>query len=230
MADYMMTIKRVYRRSLGANFDVAITTTWTDGSSVTLENVVDFDPDGGIGVFEPGTAREEVFEYGGVDEQTEQLTEVVRPNTLYNHAAGTFVQEGASATVQMLADGYLEDEEHPVVGVLIPPEYEMTLKVGVRDVDEMETIPISIDDEEDFQASGAPVGTPLVLRTDTDGVTIDSENDTATIGASGSFFLDDVAGSPPAGRAGSAIIFYDSLGGSGAGIYKRLGTAAPTLL
>lgn len=230
MADYLLTVKRVYRRDQGANLESAITTTWTDGNALTLENVVDFDPKGGIGVFEPGTARAEIFQYGGVSEQLEQLTGVVRPNTKFNHGAGTFVQEGETATTSMLVDGYFEDEERPVVGIPVPPELEMTLALGVRTAESMEIIPVALDDDEDEYVSGAAIGTPLVLRTDDDGVKLDTARDSMTIGKNGLFELVDVAGAPPAGTAGRATVFYDSLGAGGAGLYGRFGTGTVTLI
>lgn len=235
MPQYLMTVKHVYRRARGSNLTEALTTSWTDGDSVSIEHVVDFDPDGGIGVFEPGTASEEIFEYGGVNEQTEELTGVIRAATKYAHADGTFVQQGSTATTEMLANGYLEDEEHPVVGVRVPTELEMTLALGIRDVESMETIPIYLDDDEEIIASGAtatgaPIGTPIVHRTDNDGVVIDSARDSVTIGEGGLFELTDVAGNIPPGTPGVATVFYNSTGGAGAGLYGRFGTGTVTLI
>lgn len=227
MSTYLLTIKRVYRRTDGAVLVGPLTSSWTDGASVTLENVVDFDPAGGSGVFEPGTARAEVFEYGGTNEDTEQLTGVIRTGPRFAHARGTFVQEGATATVEMLVDGYLEDEETPVVGIRVPTELELTLSLGVRDQEDMETIPVTLDDEEDFSVSGAPIGAPLVYRTDDDGVKVDTARNSVTIGPGGLFELDDVAGTAPAGTTGKATIYYDSAGAGGSGVYVRKGTAAP---
>src|SRR5688572_17237785 len=220
----MLTIKRVYRVTKGSNLAVALTTSWTDGDDLAVENVVDFDPAGGAGVFEPGTASSEVFLYGGVDTASEELTGVLRPNTKAAHAEGSFVQAGETATQNMRADGYFEDEEFPVVGILIPSAYEFQFALGVREQEVMEVVPVGLTNREDFAVMGGPIGTPSVLRSDNDGVKVETEGDALIIGAAGTLEFEDVAGTVPAGKAGVATIFYNSLGAGGAGLYGRYGT------
>lgn len=230
MSDYVLTIKRVYRRDQGSNLEEALTISWTDGDNLEVETVVDFSPDGGSAVFEPGTVRAETFEYGGIDEDLNELTGVIRPNTRYAHKIGTFVQEGSEPTTEMLVDGYMEDEEEPVVGLGVPAHLEFLFAVGARDQETMETVTVRFADEEDLVVASGPIGTPAILRSDNNGVKIDTKRESVTIGAAGLFEQQDVAGSPPAGVAGVMTTFYDSAGASGAGLYARFGTGAITLI
>lgn len=230
MAIYRMSVKHVYRVTQGGVLDEAVASTWTDGSNISFEHVVDFDPDGGTGVFEPGTAREESFEYGGIDEATSQITGVVRPNTLFAHAAGTFVQAEATAVSEMMADGQLEDEESPVVGIPVPPEFEFHFTAGTYDSETRPVVFVEIDEDNDIlRVASAPIGQSAVLRTDaTDGVEVDSKENRVVVGKGATWELQDVAGSTPPGRAGYVTIWFDSTGTSG--IYGRNGTGAVTLI
>lgn len=62
-----------------------------DGGRVVVDKVQPFDHDGGIGIFDPGSAEREIFTYEGVDASTSQLTGVVRTTPAF-HPAGSFVQ------------------------------------------------------------------------------------------------------------------------------------------
>lgn len=62
-----------------------------NGGRVVVDRVDAFDPRGGLAIFEPASPAREVFDYGGVDEKTSQLTDVVR-TAPGPHPNGSFVQ------------------------------------------------------------------------------------------------------------------------------------------
>ncbi len=163
---HLLTVTRVYKHVNCSPLAQSLTTSLDDGARLKLESVVDFDLDGGQGVFEPNTARAEAFLYSSVDETTDELVGVTRPNTKYAHASGTFVQEGLEATVEKLADGYLDDEQVPAVGIPVPASLYPLLKVGARDDETAETIWISTNEEEDLFVSEGPVGAVPVFDED----------------------------------------------------------------
>jgi murein DD-endopeptidase MepM/ murein hydrolase activator NlpD len=62
-----------------------------NGGRVVVDGTDAFDPDGGLAIFEPASPDREVFNYGGVNEKTGELTDVVR-TTPGPHPNGSFVQ------------------------------------------------------------------------------------------------------------------------------------------
>ena len=80
----------------GSNLVQDVTSTDpADGGNLALESVGSFDPNGGEAVFEPGTADEETFTYGGVDGTQNLLVDVTRPAPRV-HPVGSFVLAGPS--------------------------------------------------------------------------------------------------------------------------------------
>jgi murein DD-endopeptidase MepM/ murein hydrolase activator NlpD len=71
----------------------------SNGGRVVVDGVDAFDPTGGLAIFEPASPDSEVFNYGGVNEKTSELTDVVRTAPSF-HPNGSFVQaiENASAS------------------------------------------------------------------------------------------------------------------------------------
>src|SRR5687768_9011450 len=56
--------KRTWKLTEGSNLTQSVTTgNIADGGELSVEFVTDFDPAGGVAVFEPDTVREEVFLY-----------------------------------------------------------------------------------------------------------------------------------------------------------------------
>lgn len=158
MPKQLLRVQRVYKEIDGSNLVNALTTSWTDGSTLRVEHVTDFNEDGGEIVFEPGTSRQEIALYSGFDEATDELTGVTRPNARFTHAAGTFVQAGAEATVEKLIDGYLDDEDVIAPGIPVPSHLYPYFKLGVRNPDDAETIWVEQDADGDLYASGTAVG------------------------------------------------------------------------
>ena len=159
MADARLTVLSVRKLVQGSPLNQSVSTvTPNDGGRLKVEAVTDFEPDGGEAVFEPGTARQEPFGYSGIDEATDELTGVVRPNTKYTHASGTFVQEGAEATIEKWADGRVDDEDE--IGFFpVPPRLYPFLRVGAYDEDTAPTIPITYNEDDDYlYVSDGPLG------------------------------------------------------------------------
>ena len=67
------------------------------GGRVVVDSVDAFEPNGGLAIFEPASSDREVFNYGGVNEKTSELTDVVR-FAPQSHPNGSFVQAIRNAT------------------------------------------------------------------------------------------------------------------------------------
>jgi hypothetical protein len=164
----LFTITRVYIETAGSVLDQAVTAgSPAAGGRVKVEAITDYDDDGGVGRFyrpelydETSSATYEEFLYSGIDEDTEELTGVTRPNPVTWSAGITFVQEGSEATVEKVADGYFDDEEVPAIGIPIPAHLYPYFPVGPRAQGFEETVwvgQISPDDDQVFVLN-APVG------------------------------------------------------------------------
>lgn len=154
----LLTVQQVRKIIEGANLDQTVTTTSpAEGGKLKLEAVSDFSPRGGLGVFEPGSSREEAFSYSGVDEATDELLGMQRNATKFAHSAGTFVQAGQEKTVDKVVDGLLDDSEIAAVGVPVPPSLYPYFKVGHRD-NLNEVVAVEEDEDGELRIVGVGVG------------------------------------------------------------------------
>lgn len=147
---HLFTVRRVRTVVDGSVTRSALTTSWTDGSSLGLEYGTDFDPAVGVAVIDPGGAAETIY-YRDVDEVTEDLIGVIRPDP-QNHAAGIFVQAGTDPVTRKLADGFFDsDPGTEVSGVPIRAHVDAWYTDGFRDDGVEEAVWIEIDEGDEDQ-------------------------------------------------------------------------------
>ncbi|MPZ69731.1 MAG: hypothetical protein GEU71_09395, partial [Actinobacteria bacterium] len=129
---FHFTVNRIYTQTEGSITRDALTDTWSDGASLPVEAVTDFEPTEGVAVIDPDGTPETIY-FTGVNLDNENLTGVVRPNAA-NHAAGVFIQSGASPTTRKLAAGYFDSDPNAEVrGVPIRAALEPWHPAGFRD-------------------------------------------------------------------------------------------------
>lgn len=163
------TIYRVYEETSGGVLAEALSGSWTNGSSLLIEAATDFSPDGGEGVFEPSTAREEAFSYSGVIINAsdaigtkDALTGVIR-SAPQSHAKGTEIWDGTASnpTVEKLCD--VEVDGELLTGIPIDPSVSTLHKRKAYAPDERYVVPMVFDDDGLARVIDGAVGTrPLV--------------------------------------------------------------------
>lgn len=160
-------VLNVYKITAGSVLKDAVTTTSPlEGARWKVEAISDFnprDPDngegGGSAIVEPGTANAETIHYSDIDEATDELVGVIRPSPKA-HAAGVFVQEGETASVEKWALVKIDDEEE-LRPVPVPTEHAPWLRAGSYDEDDAPTIPVYFDnDDDELYVTGGPIGEP----------------------------------------------------------------------
>lgn len=143
----LMKVQSVYKLTAGSLLvGVMTATSPADGERLSVEQVTDFDPDGGIAVIDS-----ERIGYSSIDEDTDKLVGISRGfngTTAAAHTDGTLVQEGTEATVEKWARGKIDDEEE-VREIPVPAYLYPMLRTGTYSEETAPTIPVYYDDNED---------------------------------------------------------------------------------
>lgn len=158
MPRQLCRVQRVYKEIDGSVLIGSMTTSWTDGSSLAVEHVTDFNGKGGEAVLEPGTPRAELILYSQTDEVTDELLGVTRPNARFSHAAGTFVQQGATPTSEKFVDGYLDDENVVAPGIPVPAELAPWFAINPDDPAAERTAWVDQDEDGTLKVASIPPG------------------------------------------------------------------------
>ena len=146
-------VKNVWRETEGSFLKQALTTSWTDGDPLSIEDITDAEESGGKMVFKSG----EVAYYTGVNPLTEQLTGVTRPGPRAAQAIGSFVQFGSEPVVTTYASGYYEDEDVLITGVTIPEHLSPYFMEGARDDDGLQAVTVGLaENRDDLFVTAAP--------------------------------------------------------------------------
>lgn len=151
----LFSVKSVAKVIAGTVTDSALTGTWSDGSRLAVEYVTDFSPTGGTMVIGTGATPETAY-YSGIDEDTEELTGVTRPNA-GNHAAGAFVQAGAEPSFEKVATGFFGDSpDAEVSGVPIRSFADPYFRTGSREEGAEEVVWVEMDEDDEPWVIDAP--------------------------------------------------------------------------
>lgn len=141
MSDF--TVQRVWRDYKGSVTSAAMT---IGATSVAVENIVDFDEDGGDFVLGADSGT-----YTGITESdTDETAGTVvglSPAVTVAHPKGTFLYEGTKARGPKRCDGFLDGDDSLVEGVLIPSHLRRLFRTGKRVEDEMEVVGVAFDED-----------------------------------------------------------------------------------
>lgn len=137
----------VYKLTAGTILNEAMTAgSPADGESLSVEQVTDFDPDGGTAVI-----GSETLAYDSIDESTDELVGIVRGfdgTTAASHSVGAFVQESTDPTDEKWARVKLDDEEE-IREIPVPAYLYPLLRLGTYSDEEAPSIPVYYDEDED---------------------------------------------------------------------------------
>lgn len=140
-------VQSVFKLTAGSLLDQSMTASSpADGESLSVEQVTDFDPDGGTAVI-----GNETISYRSIDESSDELTGVVRGfdgTTAASHSIGDFIQESTEPTVEKWARVKLDDEEE-VREIPVPAYLYPMLRVGSYTDETAPSIPVYYDEDED---------------------------------------------------------------------------------
>ena len=133
-----MQVERVYAARDGSHISPTVTAgSPADGGDLSVEFVTDFQEEGGTAYFDDVVP--EKFFYTGIDEITDKLLDVGRPNAA-SHPAGTFIYAGNVPRTEFYADGFIDGSSQLTKGVYVPHDKIPFLKLGRRDSDSMDFV------------------------------------------------------------------------------------------
>ena len=151
----LFSVKHVAKVTAGSVTASALTATWSDGARLGLEYCTDFGTEGGVFVIDPDNAPE-VGYFTSIDDSTEELTGVTRPNAAI-HAAGVFIQSGSEPTFEKVATGSFGDApDAEVSGVPIRSLADAYFPLGYRVEGTEETVWVEMDDDDEPWIVDAP--------------------------------------------------------------------------